>query len=176
MPPILPHPTPNDNRSPPLFAHLEPIQAKTGSLLPMIPVTSCRRPLRKSPNSAKPNVGRLPPKPPLFPFQTHGIKKLHHFWWSSLCSHSPSSWVGQVLSFRKKHAGGMFSERKKPPTFVGGLMFALPIFLGRPSIVLPSASVRWTLAGRKNPDLSIGAYVRVTYLPRQSPAKYCRRT
>ena len=30
-------------------------------------------------------------------------------------------------------------------------MFALPIFPGRPSIVMPSASVRWTLAGIKKP-------------------------
>ena len=36
-------------------------------------------------------------------------------------------------------------------------MFALLIFPGRPSIVLPSASVQWTLAGRKNLDLSIEA-------------------
>ena len=28
-------------------------------------------------------------------------------------------------------------------------MFALPIFPGRPSVVVPSASVRWTLAGTK---------------------------
>ena len=30
-------------------------------------------------------------------------------------------------------------------------MLALPIFPGRPSIVLPFASVQWTLAGRKKP-------------------------
>jgi len=66
---------PNDNRSSPLFAHLEPIQAKTDLPLPMIPITSCRRPHRKTPNSANPHVGRLALKPPHFLIQTHGIKK-----------------------------------------------------------------------------------------------------
>ena len=42
-------------------------------------------------------------------------------------------------------------SKKKPPTFVGGFVFMLHTFLGRPSIVLPSAGVRWTPAGRKKP-------------------------
>ena len=98
--------------------------------------------------------------------------------------------------------------------FCRGLVFALPIFPGRPrychavrnspvdccrhkkhpdisvgglcsrylssrvgqGIVMPSATVRWTVAGiKKHPDISVGVCVRVTYLPGQSPAKYCRR-
>ena len=49
-------------------------------------------------------------------------------------------------------------------------MFALLIFPGRPSIVLPSASVQWTLAGRKNSNterknLHISVEVSVFALP-----------
>ena len=56
-------------------------------------------------------------------------------------------------------------------------MFALPIFPGRPSIVTLSAGVRWTPASvKKEPGFLLTLCVRVTYLPGQSPAKYCRRT
>ena len=56
-------------------------------------------------------------------------------------------------------------------------MLSFPIFLGRPRIVLPSVTVRWTVTGRKNSTISGGVlYVGITYLPGQSPAKYCRRT
>ncbi len=52
-------------------------------------------------------------------------------------------------------------------------MFALLIFPVSASIVLSSATVRWTVAGRKNSTLSSGApYVRITYLHGQSPGIY----
>ena len=56
-------------------------------------------------------------------------------------------------------------------------MLALLIFPGRPSIVALSATVRWTVASaKKEPPTFVGGFcVRVTYLPGQSPAKYCRR-
>ena len=38
-------------------------------------------------------------------------------------------------------------------------MFELLVFPGRPSIVLPVASVRWTLAGRKKPRLFSRGFV-----------------
>ena len=63
-------------------------------------------------------------------------------------------------------------------------MLALPIFLGRPRIVPPLKSSpvdyfrRKTpfLSKRKEPDKRLALDVGITYLPGQSPAKYCRRT
>ena len=46
----------------------------------------------------------------------------------ALCSRYLFSRLGQLSFAVKKHAGGMFYAKKKPPTFVGGLVFALPIF------------------------------------------------
>jgi len=60
--------------------------------------------------------------------------------------------LGQLSFAVKKHADGTFQAKERPPTFVGGQVFALPLFAVRASIVLPSASVRWTLAGRKKPQ------------------------
>ena len=41
---------------------------------------------------------------------------------------------------------------------------------------LPSVTVRWTVTGRKkDPDFRLSLCVGITYLPGQSPAKYCRR-
>ena len=61
-------------------------------------------------------------------------------------------------------------------------MLALPIFPGRPRIVLPkkhSGGVFPAESGyvKKEPDRSLVlTCVGITYLPGQSPAKYCRRT
>ena len=41
------------------------------------------------------------------------------------------------------------SRMKKPPTFVGGQMLALPIFPGRPSVVFAVKSFRWNDLGEK---------------------------
>ena len=74
-----------------------------------------------------------------------------------LCWHYRSSRVGQVLSWRRNSPVDCFSHRfsagciKKNQTKVWFFVLALPGCPGRPSIVLPSASVQWTLAGRKKP-------------------------
>ena len=50
------------------------------------------------------------------------------------------------------------------------------------ALLLPGTATenRWTgppvQRYEKSPDLTVEACVRVTYLPRQSPAKYCQRT
>ena len=56
-------------------------------------------------------------------------------------------------------------------------VFALPGFLGRPGIVLPYKNCPVdTFSQKKAPTFQSRLCVRVTYLPGQSPAKYCRRT
>ena len=62
-------------------------------------------------------------------------------------------------------------------------MLALPVFPGRPTYCPAEEALRWSVSGRiricaKRTSLSTGASVCVgiTYLPGQSPAKYCRRT
>ena len=55
-------------------------------------------------------------------------------------------------------------KKRSPPKWWRPLS-ALPILLGRPSIVMPSASVRGTLAGIKNLHISVEAFVRITYPP-----------
>ena len=45
----------------------------------------------------------------------------------------------------------MVKAKKEPPTFVGGLMFALHIFAVRADYRPAVASVQWTLAGIKKP-------------------------
>ena len=57
------------------------------------------------------------------------------------------------------------------------LMLALPTFLGRPSIVLAFNKMPVASCSKKEPrPFGRGSYVGITYLPGQSPAKYCRRT
>ena len=62
-------------------------------------------------------------------------------------------------NMRERIATGAFSTlamtsvyggQKKSQAFAWLVVFALPIFLGRPSIVMPSATVRGTVAGIKN--------------------------
>ena len=56
-------------------------------------------------------------------------------------------------------------------------MLALPTFLGRPSIVLAFNKMPVASCSKKEPrPFGRGSYVGITYLPGQSPAKYCRRT
>ena len=83
---------------------------------------------------------------------------------------------------RKRRAQGpplhyyIYFSKKKTAHFRVRCVLALPIFPGRPSIVTPSGTVRWTVPGvKKEPDFRLTLYVGVTYLPGQSPAKYCRR-
>ena len=45
-----------------------------------------------------------------------------------------------------------YGGQKKSQAFAWLVVFALPIFLGRPSIVRPSATVRGTVAGIKRTD------------------------
>ena len=67
--------------------------------------------------------------------------------------------------------------QKKPPTFVGGLMFALPIFTAR-AIYRPA--VRGCPVDihrqKKAPTFQSRLCVRVTYFHGQSPGNYRRRT
>ena len=69
-----------------------------------------------------------------------------------------------------------FRQKKRPRPKFWPFVLAFPVFLGRPGIVLPLKTVRWTVFGRrKDPSRSVGLCVGITYLPGQSPAKYCRR-
>ena len=55
----------------------------------------------------------------------------------SLCSRYLAFWVGQCIVLALRNMPVACFSKKKPPTFVGGLVFALPIFPGShpPSIV-----------------------------------------
>ena len=63
-------------------------------------------------------------------------------------------------------------------------MLKFPIFPGRPTYCPAAETLQWSVSGRihirvkKEPvfRLVLPVCVGITYLPGQSPAKYCRRT
>ena len=85
-------------------------------------------------------------------------KKISNFRWRFWCSRYLASRAGQVLRPRRSRGSPLVGSlplescrwtllgKKKPPTFVGGLVFALPGFLGRPTYCRGVGTVRWTVA------------------------------
>ena len=121
-----------------------------------------------------------------FAFFFHFPKSLHLTsidFSSGSALHSDNYFWAQLKFFGNHQHRWCFSLTKQtPPTFVGGIVFALPIFPGRPTYCRGVGTVRWTVpatrsgVNKKEPSLRLVLCVRVTYLPGQSPAKYCRRT
>ena len=96
--------------------------------------------------------------------------------------------LGQSIVAPQKLSGGQFQAqcniltviKESRKLLLAAFMFALPIFTVRATIVLPSASVQWTLAGRKKPRLFSRGYVfalpiftvRATILCRQETCRW----
>ena len=85
----------------------------------------------------------------------------------AMCLRYLFSRLGQSIVAPQKLSGGQFQAqcniltviKESRKLLLAAFMFALPIFTVRATIVLPSASVQWTLAGRKKPRLLSRGYV-----------------
>ena len=85
----------------------------------------------------------------------------------AMCLRYLFSRLGQSIVAPQKLSGGQFQAqcniltviKESRKLLLAAFMFALPIFTVRATIVLPSASVQWTLAGRKKPRLFSRGYV-----------------
>ena len=64
----------------------------------------------------------------------------------------------------------LFSGRRKDPGVHLEPVLAFPTFLGRPSIVLPLKTVRWTVFGRrKGPSVCLGLVLALPIFPGSHP-------
>ena len=105
----------------------------------------------------------------------------------AMCWRYLSSRVGQLLrpersrgsafgARRPEQSGGLSRTQKSPDLSVRAVCWRYLSSRVGQRIVAPSGTVRWTVPGvKKEPDFRLTLYVGVTYLPGQSPAKYCRR-
>ena len=104
-------------------------------------------------------------------------------WFFCSCWHYLSSWAGQGLSCRNNRPVDGYRQ-KKPPAIAGGFIcwHSLSSRVGQ-RIVLPKKHSGGVFPAeseyaqkRTRPKSGSSVCVGITYLPGQSPAKYCRRT